>query len=65
MTDEEASAHAAHIYDALQIVESRNPDSRAVAVLHERLYRALEDLIVERPGIVRPFDGTNKPPPGP
>lgn len=65
MTDQDASIKIAAIYAALIRVEERHQDSRAIAALHAQLAEGLEMLIADRPGIVRPFDGTNKPPPGP
>jgi len=65
MTDEEITTAAADVFASLQILESRFPDSRAVKLLHEKLFRAFERLIADKPGVVRPYDGTNKPPPGP
>ena len=65
MTDEEITTAAADVFATLQILESRFPDSRAVRVLHEKLFRAFEHLIGDKPGVVRPYDGTDKPPPKP
>lgn len=63
MTDEEASEFAAEIHAELMAVEMQHPSSRAVARLHSVLGRAWAAFHAERPGVVQPFDGTNKPPP--
>ncbi len=65
MTDEEITEAAADVFATLQILESRFPDSRAVQLLHAKLYRHFENLISDKPGVVRPYDGTDKPPPKP
>ena len=63
MTDEQASAHAAKIYALLTRAEAHHPDSQALSVLHAVLADAWADFHAERPGVVQPFDGENKPPP--
>jgi hypothetical protein len=65
MTDEEASAHVAEIYQELLAVEAQHPASRNVARLHGSLLRAFEAYKAAHPGVVQPWDGTSKPPPNP
>lgn len=64
MTDEQASAVVADIYAALKAAEAAHPHSRTLAILHGLLAGALEAYIADHPGTVRPYDGTDKPPPG-
>lgn len=62
MTDEEISAHAQTIYTALDELETTGAP-HALTGLHRALYVAFEHYIREHPGVVRPYDGTSKPPP--
>lgn len=62
-TDEKASAHVSEIYVELMAAEAQHPSSRALARLHASLARAWAAFKADRPGVVQPFDGTNKPTP--
>ena len=63
MDTDAKNALIAEAYHALLHAEQNHPDSPSLAVLHAVLARVLEAYIAENgAGIVRPYDGTNKPP---
>lgn len=61
MTDEQKSAAAADIYAALTAAEAAAP-SPELTHLHRVMYLAFERYIAANTGVVRPYDGTPKPP---
>lgn len=65
MDDATASAHAERIHRALVAAEAKHPNSKALAALHGALEAAWRAYHAVNPGVVQPFDGTDKPPPKP